>query len=523
MRMSIRIKLLAGFGAIALLMLATGWFAIVKMNDMGDNAKAIEQRWMPGVYDLGKISEDVVDTQRLVLRVIMEEEKSEIERLQGKVRDNMKAIQTYRDDYNKLIKTSEERTAYEAFSKAYDTYTKLLPAVFKEADANNDQKADALHDEAHPYFMEATKQLDVLGKLSKDGSDYTTKHSIAVYEQSRTYVIVFICIALALAVLLAVWIAQTISKPVVQLQSMLTHIAEGDLRDRLQVSNRDELGVMAELANAMVDNLRALIGRTSASAQSLAAASQEISASTQEIASGTSQQSTSAQTINELLKELSRAISSVATNAEASAELSSMTLKEAMDGGKVVGSAIESMNQLSVKMERLQEDSSKIGEIIAVINEIAEQTNLLALNAAIEAARAGDQGRGFAVVADEVRKLAERSGDATKQIAQIIKAMQNNTLDSVSAVQNAVGLSLQTGTAFDHIISRVNETSQQASEIAAASEEQSAQSLEVLRAVEMIASATEQAAAASEETANASSSLAQLAEQLNDSVSHFKV
>lgn len=181
------------------------------------------------------------------------------------------------------------------------------------------------------------------------------------------------------------------------------------------------------------------------------------------------------------------------------------------------------MTRVNEQMSKLEEDSNKIGEIIEVIDDIAEQTNLLALNAAIEAARAGDQGRGFAVVADEVRKLAERSGEATKQITKIIKGMQDNTAQSVKAVEDGVVASQKTGEAFEHIMAMVNETAHKVTEIAAASEQQAAQSSEVLGSIESISAATEEAAASSEETASTAQSLAQLAEELNSSVSIFKI
>lgn len=234
-------------------------------------------------------------------------------------------------------------------------------------------------------------------------------------------------------------------------------------------------------------------------------------------------QANAVQAVNERFRELSTAVQSVAKNAVEASELANETMQIARDGGHVVRTAIEGMNQVKQQVGLLEEDSAKIGEIIEVIEEIAEQTNLLALNAAIEAARAGEQGRGFAVVADEVRKLAERSGEATKQIAMIITGMQNNTKSSVNAVMEGVALSQKTGEAFEHIIEKIRESTNKSSEIAAASEEQAAQTSEVLSAVESIAASTEEAAASSEEMSSASQSLAQLAEELNQLVAEFKL
>jgi methyl-accepting chemotaxis protein len=203
--------------------------------------------------------------------------------------------------------------------------------------------------------------------------------------------------------------------------------------------------------------------------------------------------------------------------------MSEQTVNIAREGAEALQITLNGMNQVSGQMNRLESDSHEIGNIIEVIDEISEQTNLLALNAAIEAARAGEQGRGFAVVADEVRKLAERSGEATKQITAIIQGMQKSTELSVKVVAAGVDQTRETGQAFDRITRMVNQTASRVVEIAAASEEQSAQSTEVMQSVENIAAFSQETAAASEETASSSQSLAELAEELNRLVVVFKV
>jgi Methyl-accepting chemotaxis protein len=273
----------------------------------------------------------------------------------------------------------------------------------------------------------------------------------------------------------------------------------------------------------MVAKLRTIVGSISVSSHGVAAAAEQISSSTEEIANGSAEQASSAQMISELFSELSSAIHSVAQNTEQAAEISDRTIETAKQGSRIIESSMKSMNEVRSQMTRLEEDSGKIGNIIEVIEDIAEQTNLLALNAAIEAARAGEQGRGFAVVADEVRKLAERSGNATKQIAVIVRGMQENTRESVQAFEQSSDLSRKTGESFHSIAEMVNFAGEKVSEIAAASEEQAAQSSSVLLSVETISSAAQQSAASSEETAATAQSLAQLAEDLQQSVKAFKL
>jgi methyl-accepting chemotaxis protein len=333
-------------------------------------------------------------------------------------------------------------------------------------------------------------------------------------------------IAIILLGAVVYWITQAIVRPITASVKIGESMAQGDFTTdvpKFYLERKDEIGILASVFQSITVSMREMIGHVSISTSQVAAASQQISASAEQIASGSNTQAESAQNMNELFKELTVGMNSVAKSAEEASELSSRTSMIAVEGGKVIQQSIDGMQLVNQQMSRLEQDSNKIGEIIEVIDEISEQTNLLALNAAIEAARAGEQGRGFAVVADEVRKLAERSSDATKQISTIIHGMQVNTEESVKAVGSGVLSSQKTGEAFESIISMVNETANKVTEIAAASEEQAAQSSEVLSSIENISAATQEAAANSEETASTAQSLAHLAEALNNSIAIFKI
>ncbi|REE67309.1 methyl-accepting chemotaxis protein [Paenibacillus taihuensis] len=331
--------------------------------------------------------------------------------------------------------------------------------------------------------------------------------------------------ALTLAVFIIWYLIRTqVMIPLRQLAMIMQQVGNGELKIfQLDSKRKDIIGEVYRDFEDLCDNLRNIISVVVGSSHNVASASQQISATTKQIAIGNTNQAEASQKMSDLFAELSAAVVTVAQSAEEAAQLSDLTVEIAQKGSLAVHRSIEGMNRINDQMALLESDSSKVGEIIDVIDEIAGQTNLLALNAAIEAARAGESGRGFAVVAQEVRKLAERSGEATKQIATIVHAMQKSTKISVEAVFEGVDRSKLTYEALENIVSKVKETSQWVTEIASASEEQSMQTSEVNHYIQLIASNSQEVAAASQESAATSQSLASLAEQMHESASVFKL
>ena len=211
--------------------------------------------------------------------------------------------------------------------------------------------------------------------------------------------------------------------------------------------------------------------------------------------------------------------------------------EKAREGGKVVTMTIDGMNRIADVVEKsadtvfvLGQNSDKIGEIIQVIDDIADQTNLLALNAAIEAARAGEQGRGFAVVADEVRKLAERTTNATKEIASMIHTIQNDTADAVTSIQEGKKevesgkvLALKAGDVLKEIVEGAGQVADIIVQVAAASEEQAATVEEIGQNVEAISSVANDSASGIQQIASATEDLNRLTTSLLGLLGHFTV
>ncbi|QDH21766.1 methyl-accepting chemotaxis protein [Saccharibacillus brassicae] len=428
------------------------------------------------------------------------------------------------NDYRLSPLTPEETLLLAEFDAQWAEYQELYANAVKLAETSTNAVFQKyVTDEVGPTSQKLYESIEKLGKINEQQATATDTSSQGDVSKASLWTMIVIAAALVFGVLLVLLVTAMISSPIKRIGGVLRKIADGDLREKYEYAAKDEVGELSQSVNKMVDTLSSLIGGIQDSAQSVAASSQQISASTQQIAGGTSVQLQSARSINELFKDMATAIDDVAKGAEGAAELSNATVEMAHSGGETLQLALQSMEDVTQQVGKLEEHSTKIGDIIGVIDDISAQTNLLALNAAIEAARAGESGLGFAVVADEVRRLAERSGDATKEITSIIRSMQLNIERSVTAVNTNLQHANDSGRAFNEIIDRVGNTSLKVNGIAAASEEQAAQTNEVMQTLTGITIASEESAAASEQTATSSHALAQLADQLHMSVSTFRV
>jgi methyl-accepting chemotaxis protein len=517
-------KLISAFVLTACILTFVGLFGLNNLTKINDD---MTNMYTHNLIPINNLSNAQISYQRIRVNIrdmTFNTNSAEVNAsYDKKIKDLLFGIQEKVDKYSQTQLTAEEKSTLARFQPEWDTYNKLMDEAIKLVYAKDTDGYRKIQSEFKKSGDKVQEILQALIDLNINYADKAINDADSIYTSSRATTIVIILVAFLISIGLGYIISQIIVRPLNRVVGLVGKVAGGDLRETSDIDTKDEVGQLAKSINNMVLSLRTTVVGILASAESVAAAAQQISASTEEIASGTTSQANDAQNMSELFRELSSAINSVAVSAEQAAELSNNTLGIANDGGKVVRTSIEGMDLVNNQMTKLEQDSNKIGEIIEVIDEIAEQTNLLALNAAIEAARAGEQGRGFAVVADEVRKLAERSGEATKQITGIIKIMQENTRQSVRAVGEGVISSQKTGEAFESIIAVVNDSAQRVTEIAAASEEQAAQSSEVMSSIESISASTEEAAASSEETAATAQSLAHLAEDLNRSVSIFKV
>ncbi len=312
--------------------------------------------------------------------------------------------------------------------------------------------------------------------------------------------------------------------------------AEGDLTVSATADRDDDIGKLFNGFNRTVTKISQIIGLVGESVEATASASAQISSSAEELAAGAQEQSAQAGEVSAAVEEMTRTIVANSQSAGEAAAVAENSGKVATEGGRVVGETVAKIEEIArvvsraaATVTRLGDSSREIGEITAVIDGIADQTNLLALNAAIEAARAGEHGRGFAVVADEVRKLAERTSEATKQIAAMIRSIQHETEDAVTAmsrgneeVSEGIRLAGEARSSLERMVKETRSVEDRVAQIAAASEQQSATSEQISRSVEAISAVSGESAAGITQIARGTDDLNRLTEELRRLVGTFR-
>lgn len=359
----------------------------------------------------------------------------------------------------------------------------------------------------------------------------------ALFSNTLHLPILIFALAISLSLLAAHLITKSISIPMDGIANVFESMSGGDLTKRVDTSGKDELANMSRQFNGFADKLWKAFMQFSKSSIVASNTASTLDTASKLMSSDMEAAVVQVNSVATASEEMSTTSSEIAQNCVAAAKSSEQANRTAMAGGLIITETVNVMERVNkiVKasahaVESLGERSDQIGEVISLINDIADQTNLLALNAAIEAARAGEQGRGFAVVADEVRKLAERTTEATQQIGGTINAMQKDTKQAVLSMEEGVKEVEQgtqdarkSGDALEDILQQIDDLARKISQIAIASEQQTATANEMALSIQQISHVIENTAQNVGENAKAASKMAELSGDLKKLVGQFRL
>jgi methyl-accepting chemotaxis protein len=404
--------------------------------------------------------------------------------------------------------TNADRDLYQALSSYQEigrigVSSEKKEELLKSFDENGQQAIDRSN-----QAMEALKQ---------DEAEQTIDLSIdqemailnATIRQAIVYAIAIDLASLLATVLLAMLLIASITGPLNKSVKLIGELSRGDLRGRLDVKTKDEIGAMAATLNAFADKLAETMGGISDASTHVASAANQVSSMSASLSQGSTQQAAAIEQFNVSLEEIAKKTGQNAQYATQANDLTESTKQKAEQGN-------ERMNAMLTAMSEIDQASGNISKIIKVIDDIAFQTNILALNAAVEAARAGQHGQGFAVVAEEVRTLAARSANAAKETTQMIETSIQKTAAGSAVAQD-------TAMALQQIMRLVQEAASLMNSISVSSSEQAAGIDQLRIGLDQITQVVQANSSSASESSAASEKLLGQAELLKEQVTYFKL
>ncbi|MBA2675180.1 methyl-accepting chemotaxis protein [Ramlibacter sp.] len=513
-KMTVRSRLLAGFGLVIALLIAVAVLGLVNLRSLNNQVSVLANSRVPQVIAAGQWEAAVLRSARHMEAVFVLADPQEIKKELDTIGEN-RAQQTalYTQMRDMAAGAGQGRALLQDIDRARKAYAEAESEFVGQAQAGKMDEAKAtLLVKVRPAQVAYIAGISKLGNYVVDDARGMAKESADAYRSSVAAFIAaaLLCVAAASAVALLISgaLRRQLGGEPAYATSVVRTVAGGDLAVDVQLAHDDRDSLLFAMRE-MIVNLRSMVAETARGAHAVADTSSQIAQGNLDLSQRTEEQASTLQDTASSMEELTSTVARNAQNAREASKLAAEASSTAQRGGEVVDEVVSTMDQIL-------DASKKISDIISVIDGIAFQTNILALNAAVEAARAGEQGRGFAVVAAEVRNLAHRTTVAAKEIKGLIG-------DSTQKVQAGSDKVDAAGHTMVGVVLSVQKVSDLIAEIAAASQEQSSKINQVSGSVLQMDRVVQQNASLVEEAAAATESMKEQAGALLQMVSRFRV
>lgn len=548
-----------GFGSVLILLIVVGLISLYSVNRISGEYKSLIEDRVEPILLLDELTGFQKDMTTVSLALALGDTKVE-----GLTDQFDKGFQETASRINDMKLAADGQVLLDRIIELENHYASLNKAITRDAIPSDDAEIAKL--DSKSVVEELMAAIADMKEYMMESVEKTTIELEELAKLTLTLILALIVVAIVVGVIISSVISQGIARPVSKMTASMKEISEGNLQiDHVIIKNNDEIGILASTFNKMLEDLKGMVTRMrdssvelASSAEQLSASSEESLASSQMVATaaeqqmmGSEQQLRIVDKNNDSLSDMSHIVDRISVSNDEMEHAANTVIELVADGSEVVSKVSDQMNTIDATIKEssdiikeMEQHSNEIQKVTALITEISEQTNLLALNAAIEAARAGEYGKGFAVVAEEVRKLAEQSKNSASEIESMVGVIQLAAGKAVKSIDiggekvkeglNASNQSRQVfveiETAVGVVGSKIDSVSTAIKEIQTVSEAVTVASKEIQLLAQQTAdgandtsAATEEQLAANQEISSSAQSLANLAEILQNEVSHFKI
>jgi len=509
-------RLILCFLAVALLGAVVAGIGIYNMDQMNARAKRLYEQELLGLSYAKEANVNLVLINRTLRGAMLASTEARRQKSLDNLVSYQKEVHDNLERARPLFTTEKGKRVFAELDDEMRGYGAFIDEQARRAKAEPLQEArdsvTYMFDTFLPHSNLIDAKMDQLAKIKEQSAREVNEENAVAYTDSRSLMLVLVLCSLAAGAGLGMLITRSLTRQLggepAYAAEVAGRIAGGDLATPVELRSGDT-GSLLFAMHTMRDKLATIVTQVRGGTDAIGSASSQIAAGNLDLSSRTEEQASSLEETASSMEELTSTVKQNADNARQANALAATATGVAGKGGAVVAQVVETMGSIKTS-------SSKIVEIISVIDGIAFQTNILALNAAVEAARAGEQGRGFAVVAGEVRTLAQRSAAAAKEIKGLID-------DSVRNVDSGSKLVDEAGSTMHEVVDSIQRVADIMTDITAASLEQTAGIEQINQAISQMDNVTQQNASLVEEAAAASEALQEQAGKLSDLVSVFRV